>query len=97
MRYVSIALLCIFTLCGATCSPLGMFVKQDPVHCFKTKQDADNCKLPCDPALDLPDGKADTLNTVAGVNRGYLVRCTVRRDACYACVDALQQAKVIDN
>lgn len=74
------------------CDRMAMLVKPEP---FNAQCDQ-NCAIPCDPPLDLSDGSADVLLATSKVNRAYLVRCAVRRDACAACIDGLRKAKVIN-
>jgi hypothetical protein len=54
-----------------------------------------HCFTPCNSPLDLPDGSANTLLAVSKVNRGLLVECSARRDACGACLDSLKQARIV--
>lgn len=80
-----------FLIVAPGCDRLVRVIKPDPVdaHCSA------ECFVPCDPPLDLADGSGDTLLAVSKVNRGFLVRCSARRDACGVCLDALKKTGVI--
>ena len=85
------ALYAIFLIVTPGCDRFARFVKPDPVPA----QCSAECFIPCDTPMDLADGSGDTLLAVSKVNRAYLVRCSVRREACAQCLDRLKQARGI--
>lgn len=69
-----------------------VFVKTpDPIDAQCDAQ----CDLPCDDPMDLSDDDGNTLIVVSKINRAFLVRCSIRHNACRTCIQGLKQAKVI--
>lgn len=82
----------VFVVTAPGCDRVSMLVKPQPYSIASCDQ---HCFTPCNSPLDLPDGSANTLLAVSKVNRGLLVECSARRDACGACLDSLKQARIV--
>lgn len=92
MKYPIWVAVCLFWVCASGCSTMRLITGPQP---YDAKCDT-RCYTPCNAPLDLPDGSANTLLAVSKVNRGLLVECSARRDACSSCLDALKAARVIN-